>query len=378
MKINIIVGGRFHVELLANHLIELGHDIRIYTSTPSFFFKNPKIRGLTIFIPMLFQFIRKVTKINLPSYLKLFDLAIFDYLISKIMRECDLVYGFAGNSYYCGLAAKNKGIPYLLDRACPHSDVQQKILKIEAKKNNLRHVPLNKQLRYRLIQEYELADKIVVPSDYTLKSFINKGLKREKLFLAPLEAKVYPLPPKTKNKKNNFTIGIIGGDLLRKGYIYLFEAYNDLKLKNSQLIILGNKKEILKSLKIKKIYESRDDIIFLNHVNNINNFYSKCDIFCLPSVDEGFGMVIPEAMANALPIITTTNVGSSFLVRNNINGFVIPPKNKEELKNKIEFFYKNTKAINSYGRESRNSYWEYVNSSDNYKNHIIKLLGEYN
>jgi glycosyltransferase involved in cell wall biosynthesis len=378
MKINIIVGGRFHVEILAKHLIELGHDIRIYTSIPSFFFKKSKIEGITIFIPMLFQLIRKVTKIHLPSYLKFVDLVIFDYLTSKIMRECDLVYGFAGNSYYCGLSAKNKGIPYLLDRACPHSDIQQKILKIESKKNNLKYVPLNNKLRNRLIQEYNLSDKIVVPSAYTLNSFIKKGFKREKLFLAPLEAKIHFIPPQTKNNNNIFTIGIIGGDLLRKGYIYLFEAYNDLKLENSQLIILGNKKEILKSIKIKKIYDSRDDIVFLNHVNNINNFYSKCHIFCLPSVDEGFGMVIPEAMANALPIITTTNVGSSFLVKNNKNGFVIPPKDKDELKNKIEFFYKNKKAIELYGRKSFDFYWKYINSSNNYKKHLIKLLRELN
>ena len=209
MKINIIVGGRFHVEILAKHLIELGHDIRIYSSTPSFLFKNSKIKGVTIFIPMFFQFIRKVTKIHLPSYLKLFDLVVFDYLTSRIMRKCDLIYGFAGNSYYCGLSAKKRGIPYLLDRACPHSDIQQNILKIETKKNNLKYVRLNNKLRNRLRKEYNLADKIIVPSEYTLNSFIDKGFKRKKLFLAPLEAKIYSTPPKIKskkNEKNTFTV----------------------------------------------------------------------------------------------------------------------------------------------------------------------------
>jgi len=91
-------------------------------------------------------------------------------------------------------------------------------------------------------------------------------------------------------------------------------------------------------------------------VSNINNFYDSCDIFCLPSVDEGFGMVIMEALSHSLPIITTSNVGASTYVKNKINGFVIKPRDVDGLIKKIKFFYFDRNKIMMYGK---NSYAEY-------------------
>ena len=103
MKINIVVGGTFHVPILATNLIMLGHDIKIYIQTPKFKFKDKNLIDKVVFIPMIFQILRKLLNKPIWSGFKYFDSVIFDWVVSKIMRDCDVVYGFAGNSRFVEL-----------------------------------------------------------------------------------------------------------------------------------------------------------------------------------------------------------------------------------------------------------------------------------
>ena len=59
--------------------------------------------------------------------------------------------------------------------------------------------------------------------------------------------------------------------------------------------------------------------------------YEAADIFCLPSIEEGFGMVIPQAMASGLPIVTTKVCGAADLVRTGETGLVVPPSDESAL-----------------------------------------------
>ena len=73
----------------------------------------------------------------------------------------------------------------------------------------------------------------------------------------------------------------------------------------------------------------------------LKNFYNISDVFVLNSIEDGFGMVIPQAMACGLPVITTKNTGGSEIIDNDKDGFVIPIRNKKILKEKITFLYNN-------------------------------------
>ena len=106
MKINIIVAGRFHVEQLSRILIGDNHDVKIYSSSPGYLFPK-SIQSNVFFVPMPFQIVRKVFKVQIPDFLRNFDLFIFDLLVSLLMRKPDVVYGFASTSLICGRKYKN-------------------------------------------------------------------------------------------------------------------------------------------------------------------------------------------------------------------------------------------------------------------------------
>ena len=102
-KINIIVPGRFHSELLANFLCKNEFDLRIYSSTPRFYFSQ-ELKDKVIYIPMLLQIIRKLTGRKLPRFLHHLEFLLFDWVVSIFMRKPDIVYGFAGVSKFSSIA----------------------------------------------------------------------------------------------------------------------------------------------------------------------------------------------------------------------------------------------------------------------------------
>ena len=61
-------------------------------------------------------------------------------------------------------------------------------------------------------------------------------------------------------------------------------------------------------------------------------------MFILNSIEDGFGMVIPQAMACGLPVICTENTGGSEMIDENVNGHILPIKDISKLKAKFVIF----------------------------------------
>jgi glycosyltransferase involved in cell wall biosynthesis len=83
------------------------------------------------------------------------------------------------------------------------------------------------------------------------------------------------------------------------------------------------------------------------------SFFKSADLFVLPSVQDGFGMVVLEAMACGVPVIVTENVGAKDFVKNGVNGLLIEPLSEEEISNAIFLFYENRDLSFQMGREAR-------------------------
>jgi glycosyltransferase involved in cell wall biosynthesis len=370
MKINIVVGGTFHAPILARNLIRLGHDVKIYTSTPKFKFKDKALLKNIVFVPMMFQIFRKLINKPIWSGFKYFDSVVFDWVVSKIMRDCDVVYGFAGNSYFSGVSVKQRGGKYILDRACPHVNYQNDLLIEESKEIRVKFYSLGNRALNRSKLEYREANRIIVPSKYTYETFLGRGVDLDKIDIIPLDANA-SVPQKIPKKTNTgFTVGVVGGGLLRKGYIYIFRAWDGLCIDGGKLLIKGNKSELIQSKEIQNIIKRNKNIEFVDYVEDINDFYKECDIFCLPSIDDGFGMVVFEAMANALPVIVTKNVGASTFVVHGENGYIVNIRSSDELKKGILSLYKDKIKLSEFSEKSLQIYENYTNSNTSYLNSV--------
>lgn len=158
--------------------------------------------------------------------------------------------------------------------------------------------------------------------------------------------------------QNSRLILFVGQLIERKGVKFLLQAYQQAvnKLKNSDwgLLIVGYGPQ-QEDLKILCKRQKIKDVYFCGHVeiDEMPKMYGLADLFVLPSLEETFGLVINEAMASGLPIITTNNVGSCLdLVNPGENGFVIPAGNVTELSNAIIKIISNPDLLSKMGKKS--------------------------
>lgn len=156
---------------------------------------------------------------------------------------------------------------------------------------------------------------------------------------------------KIKEKYGNFVL-FIGRLTYYKGVEYLIEAMKNVK---TSLVIIGqgaleNKlKAKSEKLKVKIFFIPKLD------EKDLINFFHACQLFVLPSIfkSEAFGIVLIEAMICAKPIISTElGTGTSWINQNNKTGFVVKPKNSQELSLAIQKIITNKKLAEIMGKNA--------------------------
>lgn len=196
------------------------------------------------------------------------------------------------------------------------------------------------------------------------------GAKLQKIFVAYSTVDIECFKNKSnilKEKRNKLkekmgikTNGVItySGQLIeRKGLFYLLQAYKKLRndCQDVSLLILGygpqekRLKEICKEENIENVFFTG----FIEY-NDLPTYYVVSDLLVLPSLEETWGLVINEAMACGLPIITTDKVGASVdLVKEGINGYIIEEKNIAQLYEAMKKIVLNLSLQKKMGEQSR-------------------------
>lgn len=148
--------------------------------------------------------------------------------------------------------------------------------------------------------------------------------------------------------EKTFRLLFVGQLSQRKGIRYLLEAFRNLHLPGAELVLVGS---IIGSGKGLQHY--RD---VFQHVPNVprsevHHWFERADIFVYPSLHEGSALAIYEALACGLPVITTPNSGS--VVQDGIQGYIVPIRDVERLKEKILLLYENRELRQEMSRRAR-------------------------
>ena len=106
---------------------------------------------------------------------------------------------------------------------------------------------------------------------------------------------------------------------------------------------------------LKESLKIEDSFTFLDHTSNILLEYQKSDVFCLPSIYEGFPNVICEAMSCGLPILCSDICDNPSIVQDDVNGFLFDPYSIDKMADSIiEFIQLNFEDKIEMGVQSRN------------------------
>ena len=189
----------------------------------------------------------------------------------------------------------------------------------------------------RQIEEYALADVILAPSLYSARSY--PAALQSKIVLAPLYGRSRIAAQVERTDNSTFVVGVVGNDPLRKGYLYLLQAWKELALPRAQLKIRSSA-NFAQYSRLAELLADQPTVSVIDYVPDIASFYAGCDAFILPSVDEGFGMALFEALAHGVPCIATRNCGAAELLAPERDALIIDACSVEQIKESLLRLYR--------------------------------------
>ena len=120
----------------------------------------------------------------------------------------------------------------------------------------------------------------------------------------------------------------------RKGMHVLIRAFIDAALPNAELEIIGGTSDRWSKQLIANTTRQQADIrvrsLDVSRVP-VAKSYGRASVLVHPAIEDGFGLVIPQALASGRPVIATSTSGASELIRHGENGFVVPPRSSREI-----------------------------------------------
>ncbi|MFV1951693.1 MAG: glycosyltransferase family 4 protein [Nitrospinota bacterium] len=272
-----------------------------------------------------------------------------DYVTSFFVRYgCDIFHvGHGGALLSLRKAKKNKMVT-IVERTNPHPEYQ---LRIMSEEYALLGKSFQRPLRYfynRLLKELELADYLLLSSQFVYDSFVEYGFNPERLMLLPLGVDIDIFKPDRSRKKGEKFIVLFHCRIcFKRGVQYLLKAWDILKLENAELLLVG---DYSGDEPFFAEYLKNESIKFMGAVNDrdaLIDIYQNSSVFVLPSIVDTDPLVTHEAMASGLPLVVTHNTGS--MVRDNIDGFIVPIRDAEAIAEKILYFYQNRDVLQRMG-----------------------------
>jgi starch synthase len=267
-----------------------------------------------------------------------------DFACKKFLKESDIFVFYNGNGLSSCNYANKMGKITVVEVVNSHVEYQEEVLKEEHKRLNLPWEPFHKKDKERRLKEYDAADYILLPSEFVKQSFLAKGFREEKLLKVPYGFAI-PVQKDSNLVKSHATFNVlyVGSISVRKGVRYLIEAFKMLEMPNKKLIIVGPKTQIsgIEDLEITA------DIEFVGVLKgtDLEKAYQSADVFCLPTIEDGYGLVLGEALSYGLPLITTTNSGGIDLISEGIEGFIVPIRDAVAIHKKLKLLSSNRELL---------------------------------
>ncbi|HJX58993.1 MAG TPA: glycosyltransferase family 4 protein [Patescibacteria group bacterium] len=216
------------------------------------------------------------------------------------------------------------------------------------------------------------ADAYIAAGTRAKNYLVKLGAKKEKIFVgySAIDVKLFSLVSKASwaekvalRKKlgigpKDRVVMFNGQLIIRKGVYDLLEAFKKILLSfpNATLLMVGYGMEMLGIEKYIRDNRLTKKVILTGFVDNklLPKYYGISDIFVLPSREETWGMVINEAMASGLPVITGDKVGAGAdLIKSGVNGYIFPSGNINKMVTAIEKLLKDRSKRVRFGMESR-------------------------
>ncbi len=204
-----------------------------------------------------------------------------------------------------------------------------------------------------LVSETAMASRYLVASSFTRESLIKNGASADAITVVPYGVdleRFKPCPTKRQSRTSRLRLLFVGRINQRKGVKYLLEALTLLRGSPIDLTICGR---AVDDLQLFAPFRSQIEIRTSVSGEELVRAYQTADLFVFPSVGEGFGQVLLEALACGLPILSTTHTAAPDLIDDGVQGFIVEPRRADLLADRIDWAVRNRGELSRMGARAR-------------------------
>lgn len=245
-------------------------------------------------------------------------LSLHDRIVAKRIlsdsEKYDIIHVWPSAALETIKAANNVGIPTILERPNAHTRYAYEVVQNECQRIGVPLPPNNeyslkkekKNLLEREEEEFRLSYRLVCPSEFTRKTFLDQGYHPEKLlkYFRGVDEKLFYPDNSVKDKKGSFTMLFVGTCAVRKGVHFALEAWLKSPASRTGTFMIAGEFLPAYAEKLSNML-SHPSVKVLGNRNDVPELMREADILVLPSIEEGFGKVCTEAMCSGcVPLVS--------------------------------------------------------------------------
>jgi glycosyltransferase involved in cell wall biosynthesis len=350
MKIAIVVHGRFHAFDLARELSLLGHHVRVFTnyprwSAPRFGLKEDEIIGFPLHgaLVRVAGAVERRLGFRIPGAEAGLHRLFGWWAARQVVREeWDVIHAFSGGAEELLRGARSA--PVILMRGSSHVQAQLRILEQEEARSGVKLDKPSMWMLGRECREYELADEVLVLSEFAARTFREEGYPAERLVVSPLGSSMAQFrvdETRANAREQRILAGaplqvlFVGTLSMRKGAPALLEAARTLSKEGMRFRIIADVTPEAASLA--EELRQYAEVLPRQPQQELPRWQAEADLFLFPTLEDGYAMVLAQAVAAGLGIFSSTHCAAPDLVEDGVSGVLFAPRDTQRMLEKLRW-----------------------------------------
>ncbi|MBI5300715.1 MAG: glycosyltransferase family 4 protein [Chloroflexi bacterium] len=301
-------------------------------------------------------------------YLNYLESVFFDQWASRVMQPCQVFSSWTGICATSLRIARQRGAQTILGLGSAHPRTVLNLVNREREQWGMSSQFATPHLR-RIENEMALADQLVVQSRFSQATLLERGIPAEKITRLSLGVNVERFCPAADVPATPFRVLFLGQVMLRKGIQYLLKAWKRLGWRDAELWVVG--KVMSDARPVLQRYADLPGLKLVGYVPDQLSVLQRAHVFIAPSVEDGFGLVVVEAMACGLPVVVSNHTGAADLIENGANGLVIEYDQVEHYARALETLRANPGLARRMGQAARALALQHT--WDAYREQLVRL-----
>jgi alpha-maltose-1-phosphate synthase len=264
------------------------------------------------------------------------------------------VYGYEDGCLETFRAAERCGVPRTYELPMGYWRAWQTLLREERERQpewavTLQGASDDDEKLQRKDGELRFAQRIIVASQFAQQTLQHAAPTAAPVHVIPYGIAVDVTEPPPIPAIGPLRIAYVGALTQRKGISYLFSALDRLQ-GHIETLVIG----ALPAAECPPLRRALAGVRWIPRARHSEVLAElrRCDVLVFPSLFEGFGLVILEALAQGVPVITTSSTGGADILTDGLDGFVIPPRSVDAIVEKLELLIRDRARLEAMRREA--------------------------